>query len=89
MDVVEEHHERTLARERLEQLSHAPEKLFDRERLVGEADRCGHALHDALDALPDERCELLGRYGRRVVVTDPSRLAGGLEQRPEGDALPI
>jgi len=88
LDVLDAHHEGTLARGDLEQAARGPERLFHRELPVAEPHHRGQALCDATVAC-GLRKELLRRGFGTVRLVDPGELPCDLDERPEGDAAPV
>ena len=87
VQVVEDHDQRPLPRQRLDELADAPEELLDRELLHGEPDGRGDAL--GCSRIVDEGVELRARARAVVAVEDAGGLAHGLDERPERDALTV
>ena len=88
VNVFEEDDEWFLLGERLEELARAPEKLLDRELLLGEADGGGDALQRIAGA-GETGCKLASGDVRRIVLADTRYLANHLGQRPECDAASV
>ena len=82
VNVFEEDDEWFLLGERLEELARAPEKLLDRQLLLGEADGGGDALQRIAGA-GETGCKLASGDVRRIVLADTRYLANHLGQRPE------
>ena len=87
MEVLEDDDQRAAGREVLEQPARCPERLLDRELLLGQADGGREGLRHRL-VLGEAEQLLAGDLGR-VVLQDGRRLADDLEERPEGDAAPV
>ena len=93
VQVVDEHHDRALCRERLQESSAAPHQLRNRELRGAEVDRGRDPLHDRLAILGrgllQQPVDSSRGNAGRVLVGDPGRLSNDLGERPEGDAVAI
>jgi hypothetical protein len=91
VEVVEDKHEGTAARERLEEPADGPERLVGGDLGLAEADEIRGATRDNLGVLfgPDERSELRARPFRRLRVVEAGRLLERLGERPERNAVPV
>ena len=90
VDVLEDHHERSVLGQELEEPAHGPERLPDISALI-EPDRGGDSICDvrAILRVPDEIPHLGTRRLRRVRLRDAGRRPDHLGNRPEGDPLAV
>ena len=94
VEVVDQHDDRLLRGDRLEEPAAAPHQLRDRELRGAQVHRRRDALHDPLPFVgqrraTEEQVDPPRRDPRVVVARDASRLAHDLAERPEGDALAV
>jgi hypothetical protein len=95
MDVIDDHHQRLLAGERLEQLARSPEELRNGELPSSETHRRCDAVHHR-GAVPfldteilDQEADLRDRRFDGVVGCDLGDASHDLGDRPERDAVAV
>src|SRR6266508_4548551 len=91
LHVVERHYDRSLLRQRFDQLPHRPERLLVRGVALPEAGGGCEPVDDdlGLGLACEERGQLRASVLRRVAWADRGGLADELRERPEGDALAV
>ncbi len=91
VDVFDDHDERAVTGQNLEEPTHGPERLLDLSFALAEPNRRGYPLRDVGPVLhvADEIPHFGTRCSRRVQLADPSCGLDQLGDRPKGDPLTV